>query len=110
MEQKTRKKSQLSKFIMVIVIAIVIIIVAVMTYKYFELSAELNKYKNNNIGELKEELIKYKNKYDEVYSQLAETQNKLEEYKKNTTNNSQATQERKQYIFRRGNYTYSKRC
>lgn len=111
MEQKTRKKSQLSKVIMVTTIAIVIITIVVMIYKYFEMKAELNKYKNtSNYAELKEELIKYKNKYDEVYSELAETQNKLSEYRKNTTNNSQDTQERQHYIFRRGNYTYSKRC
>lgn len=131
MEKKTKK----SKLMIIIPIAIVILAVIgiiVMMYKYFALKQELVKYediysrlKEENLTisgediisilelkneELKEETIKYKNKYDEVYSQLAETQNKLEEYKKNTTNNSQATQERKQYIFRRGNYTYSKRC
>lgn len=128
MEQKTNK-SKLKIIIPIAIVILAVIGIVVMMYKYFALKQELVKYENiysmlkeENLtisgedvisilelknAELKEETIKYKNKYDEIYSELAETQNKLEEYQKNTTNN---TQERQHYIFRRGNCSYFKRC
>lgn len=131
MEQKS-KKIDVKIIVIITIVVLAVIGIIVMMCKYFALKQELVKYediysrlKEENLTisgediisilelkneELKEELVNYKNKYDEVYSQLAETQNKLEEYKKNTTNNSQTTQERKHYIFRRRHYTYSKRC
>lgn len=131
MEQKTNK-SKLKIIIPIAIVILAVIGIVIFASKYFALKKELAKYediysmlKEENLtisgedvisilelknAELKEETIKYKNKYDEIYSILVETQNKLEEYQKNTTNNSQVIQERQHYIFRRGNYNYSKRC
>ena len=105
------RKSNLKIIIPIIVLVIVAIVV--MMYKYFEMKNKLVMYEDiyniysklkeqevtisgkdiiTNLEltntELKEELVKYKNKYEEVYLKLEEYEKKLEEYRNKITNNS----------------------
>lgn len=108
--------NKLKIVISIAIVVLAIIGIVIFMNKYFALKKELVEYKDlysklkkekitisgediiSEVGltneELREELIKYKNKCDEVYAQLTETQNNLEEYRKNGTNNSQDIQER----------------
>ena len=72
------------------ILSFILAFVMFMQFKFVQ-QTDLTSIKNMREDELKEELVLWKSKYEEVEEQLQETRNKIAEYEKTIANNEEAS-------------------
>lgn len=90
MKIKNLKKGKITVTITIGMISFILAFVIFMQFKFVQ-NTDITSIKNMREDELREELALWKSKYEEVETQLEETDSKISEYEKNIENNEETS-------------------